>query len=154
MGDTWKTDVRLHHSTTDDYWDALALDDANLRSLVASGQFNPYANAPVSGTALNRTANSAAVLGQIVNGSGTTNTGKQSLTELEVKADGPLFAIGGGDVKAAIGFNHRTEALRQVQDAGCQKAGCSFFLRQRDDDFARGVNSAFFEAGGPVCQRR
>jgi iron complex outermembrane receptor protein len=149
LGATWKTDVRGHYSKTDDYWDALALDVANLSSLTTSGQFNPYANAPVSVANLNRTANSAAVLAQIVNGSGTKNTGEQGLTEIEVKADGPLFAISGGDVKAAVGINHRTETLRQVQNAGCQAAGCSFFLRQRDDDFNRGVNSAFFEVATP-----
>jgi iron complex outermembrane receptor protein len=147
---TWTGDVRVHYSKTNDFWDALALDDANLRSLVASGQFNPYANAPVSGAGLNTTANSAAVLGQILNSAGTSNSGQQSLTELEAKVDGPLFAIGGGDVKAAIGFNHRTEALRQIQDAGCRNAGCSFFLRQRDDDFARGVNAAFVEVAAPL----
>ncbi len=149
IGATWKTDVRVHYSWTDDYWDVLQLDQANLRALVASGQFNPYANSPNAVAGLNRTANSSSVIGQINNGFRIVNTGKQALTEIEVKADGPLFAIAGGDVKAAVGANHRTEELRQTQDAGCQQAGCSFFLRQRDDNIARGVNSAFLEVNAP-----
>jgi iron complex outermembrane receptor protein len=141
VGEDWTSDVRIHYSTSNDFWDARGLDTFNLTALTASGQFNPF------GTA---TSNSAAVLAQINNGYATFNTGSNSLTELEVKADGPLFAIGGGDVKAAVGVNHRTEGLRQVQDAGCQNAGCSFFLRQRNDNIDRGVNSAFVEFAIPV----
>jgi iron complex outermembrane receptor protein len=133
----WQTDLRLHYSQSTTLSGSTSIDAIRMQQLATAGTFNPFG------------ANTQAAIDGVLNGYRLYNFGRQSLTEFEAKADGPLFSLPGGDVKMAVGFNHRTETLRQIQDQGCL-SGCSFYVRQRDDDDARGVNALFTEVSVPV----
>jgi iron complex outermembrane receptor protein len=138
LGNEWQTTLMLHKSRTFDYIDDPGLDLQNLSALLISGQFNPF----------NLTGNADAVKAQINNGFTQLNDTSQTLTELSAKLDGPLFALPGGDVLAAIGASHRSQRARQVQTGGCQT--CSFYQVLRDDDIERGVNAVFAELAVPI----
>ncbi len=138
LGNEWQTSLMLHKSRTADLIDDPGLDLQNLGALLISGQFNPY----------NLTGNSDAVKNQINNGFTQLNDASQSLTELSVKADGPLFHIPGGNVLAAIGASHRTQNINQLQSGGCQT--CSFYQVVRNDHISRGVNAVFGELAVPL----
>ncbi len=138
MGNEWQTSVLLHKSRTFDLIDDPGLDLQNLGTLLISGQFNPF----------NLTGNSEAVKRQINNGFTQLNDASQTLTELSVKLDGPMFEISGGDVLAAIGASHRTQRVQQLQTGGC--ISCSFYQIIRNDDIERGVGAVFAELAIPL----
>lgn len=138
MGNEWQTSVLLHKSRTYDLIDDPGLDLQNLGALLISGQFNPFS----------LTGNSDAVKRQINNGFTQLNDASQTLTELSVKLDGPIFEISGGDILAAIGASHRTQRVQQLQSGGC--ISCSFYQVVRNDDIERGVNAVFAELAIPV----
>ena len=138
LGSEWQATVMLHKSKTNDWNDDPGLDLQNLQRLALEGKFDPF----------NIKGNDPAVLAQINNGFTQLNDTSQSLTELSVKADGPLFAIAGGDVRAAIGGSYRGQRANQLQSAGCPT--CSFYQIVRDDDIDRGVNAVFAEIVVPL----
>jgi iron complex outermembrane recepter protein len=138
IGGGWQTSLMIHKSKTFDINDDRGLDLQNLQDLSISGEFNPFS----------LTGNSDAVKNKINNGFTQLNDTSQTLTELSVKADGPLFAVSGGDVLAAIGASHRLQRAKQIQSAGCPT--CSFYQIVRDDDIERGVDALFGELAVPV----
>lgn len=138
IGHEWQTSVMVHRSRTFDYIDDPGLDLQNVGTLANSGIFNPFS----------LTANSDAVKARINNGFTQLNDASQTLTELSVKADGPVFAVPAGNVMAAIGVGQRTQHLQQLQSGGCPK--CSFYQIVRNDDIERGVVSVFGEMVVPL----
>lgn len=138
IGSGWQATLMIHQSKTEDWNDDPGLDLQNLARLAEEGQFNPFAGKN----------NPPGVLAQINNGFTQLNDTSQSLTELSVKADGPVFSITGGEVKAAIGTSYRGQRARQIQSAGCPT--CSFYQLVRDDDLSRGVVAVFGEAVVPL----
>ena len=138
MGGEWRTSLLLHRSKTYDYIDDPGLDLQNVARLLLNGQFNPF----------NLTGNSDAVKAQINNGFTQLNDASQSLTEVAIKADGPVLSMPGGKVLAAIGVSARTQHLEQLQSGGCPT--CSFYQVVRDDDLSRGVNALFGELAVPL----
>ena len=138
MGHEWRTAIMIHKSSTHDYIDDPGLDLQNVETLLLSGQFNPFS----------LTGNSDAVKGKINNGFTQLNDTHQTLTELSIKADGPLFAIPGGNVLAAIGADQRNQRAQQLQSGGCPT--CSFYQVVRNDDLERGVSAVFGELAIPL----
>lgn len=138
LGDEWQATLMLHKSKTKDVNDDPGLDLQNLERLTLEGKFDPF----------NVSGNSSTVLSQINNGFTQLNDTSQSLTEISAKADGPVFSITGGQVRAAIGASYRGQRALQVQSAGCPS--CSFYQIVRDDDINRGVNAVFAEAVIPL----
>ena len=138
MGGGWLTQTFWHYSKTNDWNYDPGADLQNLQALAASGDFNPF----------DLTGNSQSVLDQINNGFVQLNDTSQKLSELSVKADGPIASIAGGDVMLAIGASHRIQGAQQLQSAGCPS--CSFYQIVRDDNIARGVDSVFAELAIPL----
>ncbi len=138
VGGDWQASLLLHRSRTFDLIDDPGLDLQNLQRLTLLGQFNPY----------DLTGNSQAVKDQIDNGFTQLNDTSQTLTEISLKADGPLREMAGGKLLAAIGISHRTQRANQLQTGGCPT--CSFYQVVRNDDLERGVNALFAELSVPL----
>ena len=145
LGAEWKGTVSLVSSATRDYWESRELDYVNLIAAV---------NDPNPATALNlftnAAGNNAATLASIDNGAKQRNWGAQRLQELQFKADGPLFAIPGGDVRAAVGASFRTEQMNQLQTGGVDAPGSGFYQIVRDDHLNRSVQAVFTEVNVPL----
>jgi iron complex outermembrane receptor protein len=100
--------------------------------------FNPFGQAA---------DNDPNVLKQINNGYTQINDTSQYLRQLSAKADGPLFSIAGGDVRAAIGTEFREEQAQQLQLGGTPGPNQ---LLVRDDNIFRTVAAVFTEVNVPL----
>ncbi|MBU6166793.1 MAG: TonB-dependent receptor [Alphaproteobacteria bacterium] len=141
LGSGWLLNVMTHYSKTNDYNDQPEIDLVNAQNL-ANGTtlttaFNPFGQAG---------QNNAAVLAQINNGFTQINDSSQYLRQLMVKADGPLFALGGGDARMAVGTEFRDEQADQLQIGGVPGPNQ---LLVRDDRISRFVAAAFAEVNLP-----
>ena len=141
LGSGWLLNVMTHYSKTNDYNDQPEIDLVNAQNL-ANGTtlttaFNPFGQAA---------QNNAAVLAQINNGFTQINDSSQYLRQLMVKADGPLFALGGGDARMAVGTEFRDEQADQLQIGGVPGPNQ---LLVRDDNISRFVAAAFAEVNLP-----
>ncbi len=83
--------------------DMLLRDETNVRTPPVNSIFNPFNSGP----------NSATTLRNARRGSLTTY-GETKLTDVGVQFDGPLFAMGGGEARLAIGGEYREERLDGV----------------------------------------
>ncbi len=141
----WKGNLMIHASATRDFNNSQELDLINAQKA---------ANGTTTATALNPWAqaagNNATVLASINNGFIQNNKTSQRLREVQFKADGPLFAIGGGDVRAAFGVNYRGDQAIQLQDAGSRATGASFYNVVRDDNINRSIAALFSEINAPL----
>lgn len=142
IGGDWAASVMGHISKTNDFNDDPELDLAAAARLAQgttrSTAFNPFGQAA---------DNDPGVLAQINNGYQQANTASQFLREIQVKADGTLFSLPGGAVKAAFGTSFRQEQSIQLQVAGPKGLG---EIIARDDDISRTVVAAFGEAHIPI----
>ncbi|MEI6417566.1 MAG: TonB-dependent receptor [Sphingomonadales bacterium] len=141
LGSQWLLNVMTHYSKTNDFNSQPEIDLVNAQNL-ANGTtlataFNPFGQAA---------QNNPSVLAQINNGFTQINDSSQYLRQLQVKADGPLFALGGGDVRMAIGTDFRDEQARQLQTGGVP--GPTQLL-VRNDNISRFVAAAFAEVNFP-----
>lgn len=141
LGSGWLLNVMTHYSKTNDFNSQPEIDLVNAQNL-ANGTtlataFNPFGQAA---------QNNAAVLAQINNGFTQINDSSQFLRQLQVKADGPLFALGGGDARMAIGTDFRDEQAKQLQIGGVP--GPTQLL-VRNDNISRFVAAAFAEVNLP-----
>lgn len=142
LGSDWVANILTHYSKTNDYNDQPEIDLINAQNL-ANGStlttaFNPFGQAA---------QNNASVLSQIDNGFTQINDSSQYLRTLQVKADGPLFKIGGGDVRMAVGTDFRDEQADQLQLGGVPGPNQ---LLVRDDNISRFVAAAFVEVNVPL----
>jgi iron complex outermembrane receptor protein len=142
LGGDWVGNVVAHVSKTLDYNKDPELD------LLAAQRL---ANGTTRATALNpfgqAADNDPAVLAQIDNDYAQINDTSQRLRELQVKADGPIVGIGGGQIRASVGLAARSEQAVQLQTAGSPTAT---LLTVRDDDVSRTIFSAFSELNVPL----
>jgi iron complex outermembrane recepter protein len=112
---SWKIEAQgtmgwnQEYSRTNNVADASAL-AAALRSSSPATAFNPF-----GGT------NSPAVLSSILTGI-NTNRGTTRFTDISANADGHLFALPGGDVRAVIGYEHQYMRVTQDQVRGTVSA--------------------------------
>jgi iron complex outermembrane receptor protein len=141
LGSSWLLNIMTHYSKTNDFnsqpeIDLIAAQTlANGTSLATA--FNPFGQAG---------QNQASVLAQINNGFTQINDSSQYLRQLMVKADGPLFPLGGGDARMAVGTEFRDEQTQQLQVGGVP--GPTQLL-VRDDNISRFVAAAFAEVNLP-----
>jgi iron complex outermembrane receptor protein len=143
LGNDWLANVMLHASRTNDFnVEAPELD------LLAAQRL---ANGTTRATALNpfgqAADNDPAVLAQINNDYYQRSKASQRLRELQVKADGPVYTLPGGDIRAALGVDFRTDQAVQLQTAGALGPN---LLTVRDDNISRGVTSGFTELNIPI----
>lgn len=142
LGHDWKANLMFHASKTEDYNKDPELD------LLAAQRLT---NGTTPSTALNpfgqAADNDPAVLAQIDNDYAQINDTSQRLRELQVKADGPVWTIQGGKIRAAVGVDFRNDEAVQLQTAGAQGVN---LLIVRDDDINRSLASAFTEVNIPL----
>ncbi len=146
LGGDWVASAMAHVSKSNLLRDVQPpeLNQPALAQLTADGLFNPFGQAA---------DNSAAVLAEINNNYTQVNSGNQGLRELQIKADGPLFALPGGDVRMAAGVDFRVEQLNQYQTSGpLDSTGLLGPNRLiiRADHLSRTVTSAFTEINAPL----
>jgi iron complex outermembrane receptor protein len=145
LGNDWKGVLTAHASRTR---------DLNLSSELDLLNAQAAANGTTRATALNpygqAADNDPAVLARINNGASQDNKTSQRLRELQFKADGPLFAISGGDVRAAVGIDYRGDQAIQLQTAGSRAPGSSFYNVVRDDNINRTIAALFSEVNVPL----
>ncbi|MBU3078224.1 TonB-dependent receptor domain-containing protein [Sphingomonas quercus] len=111
-----------------------AMEDSNPATAL-----NPFVNAA---------GNSAATLGSIDNNYRRDNTSSQRLREVQVKGDGPLFSVGGGEARIAVGVDLRNEQAVQLQTSGTPARAADMFI-VRDDNISRDVFAGFAELNVP-----
>ncbi len=145
LGNDWKGVLTAHASRTRDLNLSSELDLLNAQA-AANGTtlataLNPYGQAA---------DNNPAVLARINNGASQDNKTSQRLRELQFKADGPLFTIPGGDVRAAVGIDYRGDQAIQLQTAGSRAPGSSFYNVVRDDNINRTIAALFSEINVPL----
>jgi iron complex outermembrane receptor protein len=144
LGGEWVGNVMVHGSKTNDFnVEAPELDQlaaATLaRGTTPSTAFNPFG------------ANDPAVLARINPDYLQRSWASQRLRELQVKADGPIWSLPGGEIRAAFGFDYRGEQAKQLQTAGPMT---SARLTVRDDNVNRNVASTFAELNVPLFSDR
>ncbi|WP_298197021.1 TonB-dependent receptor [Novosphingobium sp.] len=141
LGGGWLMNVMTHYSKTNDYNSQPEIDLVAAQNL-ANGTtlataFNPFGQAG---------QNNPAVLAQINNGFTQINDSSQYLRQLMVKADGPLFALGGGDARLAVGSEFRDEQAKQLQIGGVPGPQQ---LLVRNDNISRFVAAVYSEINLP-----
>lgn len=120
------------YSNTNNLADAAAL-TAALRSGNPATAFNPFGG-----------GNSASVLDAILVGT-NTNKGTTKFSFLSANADGPLFALPGGDVRAVFGVEHQWMNVGQVMERGLRSAPTA-----SSSDYSRKVDSFYGEIYVPI----
>ncbi|AYA62779.1 TonB-dependent receptor [Alteromonas sp. RKMC-009] len=139
LTDTWKIKGTVNYGKSTSYYHDYSINaDAQLAALSASTTetaLNPY---DVSQT-------SASVLAGINNWLDDTST-DQDLTEFKVIANGDMFEIAGGMMRAAVGSEYREESFYQSVTAG--EVGNPSTSSVRDID--RNVKSVFGEIYIPL----
>jgi iron complex outermembrane receptor protein len=142
LGGGWSAGIMTHFSKTHDFNSDPEIDTfvaqrlANNTTLATA--FNPFGNAA---------QNNAAVLALINNGYTQDNNTHQYLRELQIKADGPVFKIPGGEVRAAVGADFRDEEALQRQFSGAPHVDQVFV---RNDDVNRAVEGLYGEVHIPL----
>lgn len=142
LGKDWRGTAMMHASRTQDFNSDPELDlisaDAAARGTTRATALNPFGQAA---------DNDPGVLASINNGYRRINDSSQRLRQFEVRADGPIFALSGGEVRAAIGADVRNEQALQKQISGSPKRN---LLHVRDDNLRRTVWAGFTEVSIPL----
>ncbi|MCR5872496.1 TonB-dependent receptor [Sphingomonas sp. J344] len=102
--------------------------------------FNPFGNGALAN---NNPATLADIWG--VRDSFTTNKSR----DFTLKLDGPLFAIGGGDVRAAVGAEYHENDLRYIIYSSIKNAANDLLL-DRDRGKSRNSKAVFAELNVPI----
>ena len=146
LGGGWRVTPSLHVSKTNDFNSDPELDPVTMEAatnLTTPNALNPFAQAA---------RNDPAILASINDNYRRDNRTSQRLREMQVKGDGPLFEIGGGDVLAALGVDFREEQALQLQTSGTPTRAEDMYL-VRDDDISRTVLAGFGELNVPFVSR-
>ncbi|MDC8784673.1 TonB-dependent receptor plug domain-containing protein [Roseateles koreensis] len=138
LGANWNAQVELNHGMERDDIIERGLNQSLAQAAANAGTFNPYG----VGAATN-----AGVLAGIGNYS-THYFARQTLDDFTLKADGPLFKLPGGAVRAALGYAHRKEQFAGETDAG--PAGGDYTAAPYSSVGTRTSDSAFAELFVPV----
>jgi iron complex outermembrane receptor protein len=146
LGGDWKANAMIHVSRTRDFNTNPELDLLNLQA-AANGTTVATALNPFSPTGAGTPAD---VLARINDGFAQVNTTSQRLREVQIKADGPVMTLPGGEMRAAIGVDFRSDQSIQHQTAGSEAAVSSYFRRVRDDNIRRSIMALFTEINVPV----
>jgi iron complex outermembrane receptor protein len=142
LGKDWRGNLMVHASKTADYNNDPEIDLVNavaaINGTTLATALNPFGQAA---------DNNATVLASIDNGYRRINDTSQRLRELQFKADGPLWTLPGGEVRAAVGVDVRNEQARQTQISG---SPARKIIDVRDDNIGRTVTSGFYELNVPI----
>ncbi len=142
LGNDWRGVATFHASKTQDFNSDPELDlvnaDIAARGTTLATALNPFGQAA---------DNNASVLASIDNGYRRINKSSQRLRELQVKADGPVFTIPGGEIRAAVGADVRNEQALQTQISG---SAARKIIDVRDDNIGRTVIAGFTEVNIPL----
>ena len=142
LGNDWRGVATLHAARTKDNNNDPELDlvnaDAAARGTTLATALNPFGQAA---------DNNASVLASIDNGYRRINDTSQRLREFQLKADGPVFSIPGGEIRAAVGVDSRTEQALQTQISG---SPARKIIDVRDDDISRNIWAGFTELNIPL----
>lgn len=142
LGGDWRMTPMVHVSKTNDFNSDPELDPVTMEAasnLTTSNALNPFVQA---------SGNSAAILSSIDDNYRRNNTSSQRLREMQMKADGSLFPISGGDVRAALGVDFRDEQAIQLQTSGSPSRAANIYI-VRDDNIGRTVFAGFGELNVP-----
>ena len=142
LGGQWRVTPSVHASKTNDFNSDPEVDPVgyvNASNLSTANALNPF------GTAAN---NDPTILNTIEDQYRRNNVTSQRLREIQVKGDGPLFHISGGDVRAAIGADFRDEEALQYQTSGTPTRASQLFI-VRNDDIERTVFAGYGELNVP-----
>lgn len=142
VGGDWRITPMIHVSKTNDFNSDPELDPVTMEAasnLTTPNALNPFAQAA---------GNSAAILSSIDDNYRRDNRSSQRLREMQLKADGSLFSIAGGDVRAALGADFRDEQAIQLQTSGSPTRAANIY-RVRDDNISRTVFAGFGELNVP-----
>jgi len=145
LGRDWKGVLSLDLSRTRDFWRTDEFDVLNMAA--ALNDTNPTTALNIFGTAA---SNNPATLAKIDNESGQHNWAQQGLQELQFKADGPLFELPAGTLRAAVGASFRASQMNQYQLGGSRSANAGYNGIVRDDHARQQVSAAFFELNVPL----
>ena len=115
----------------------IADDPSTSFSAARDGFFNPYGDGQ---------ANSRAVL-DFIGGGYTQSRDHSEVASINAKADGTLFALPGGDVKAAAGVQVRRERFETTSEAMTSRATPT---RQTTGPYERTISAAFVELRVPI----
>lgn len=115
----------------------IADDPTTSFSTARDGFFNPYGDGQ---------ANSRAVL-DFIGGGYTHSRNHSEVASINAKADGTLFGLPGGDVKAAVGLQVRRERFETASDAMTSRATPT---RQTTGPYERTISAAFVELRIPI----
>ena len=142
LGGDWRLTPMVHVSKTNDYNSDPELDPVTMEAasnLTTPNALNPFGQAA---------DNDPAILASIDDNYRRDNITSQRLREIQIKADGALFSIPGGEVRAAFGADMRDEQAVQRQTSGSPTRAADIFL-VRDDDISRTVFAGFGELNVP-----
>jgi iron complex outermembrane recepter protein len=141
MGSDWQVRGSLHYGQSKNFQSFPGVDAVKAQCYItgctgiAAGQLNPR----------NAGAASAAVIQDITNFENAQDT-DQTLFTARAIADGPVFALPGGDAKLAVGFEYQRNTAKARLNAGPFGAIDALPF----DSFARNAKSAFGEISLPV----
>ena len=128
----WSAKVEFNYGIEKDDVNNFGINQALAIAAAASGTFNP------TGIGAQTSAGVLAQVGNFV----TRYNARHTLKEAQVKLDGPLFQMGGGKARAALGAGTRREEMEGLTSAG--PVGGDFTsapytsVGTRDDDFVFG----------------
>ena len=107
LGDTWQVRNTAHFGRSTNFQSFPGVDTVKAQNYINTGQLSPF----------NAAAASAAVITDITNFESAQDTKHQLLT-LRTIADGPLFALPGGDAKLAVGAEYGENKVESRLAAG------------------------------------
>ncbi len=136
LGKDWNAQVELNYGLERDDVRSHGINQAIALAAASGGTLNPYGVGA---------ATSAGVLAQVGNFE-TRYYGRQTIKQARAKLDGPLFAIAGGDVRAAVGLDVREERFQGLTTSGPTDATPLPFK----SDGKREIQSVFGEIFVPV----
>lgn len=152
LGQTWRAEAygafaqetgrrsstgRLNTRFLQEALGTIADDPTTSFSAAHDGFFNPYGDGQ---------ANSRAVL-DFIGGGYTHSRNHSEVASINAKADGTLFALPGGDLKAAVGLQVRRERFETTSDAMTSRATPT---RQTTGPYERRISAAFVEFRIPI----
>jgi iron complex outermembrane receptor protein len=132
----WNAKLELNYGIEHDDVNEFGINQGLATSAAAAGTFNPYGVGP---------ATNAAVLAAIGDFD-TRYNARQLVEEEQLKFDGPLAAIWGGEMKAAVGVDARKEVFDGFTSTGPSQGPISPYSA----DGSRSSHSAFAEVFAPL----
>lgn len=136
LGKDWNAQVELNYGLERDDVRSHGINQAVALAAASGGTLNPYGVGATTGPG---------VLAQIGNFE-TRYYGRQTIKQARAKLDGPMFAIPGGDVRAAVGLDVREERFQGLTSSGPANASPPPFT----SDGKREIKSVFGEIFVPV----